>query len=191
MNRLENWFCASSVWRRLTERHVLPWILDGTNLGEHVLELGSGPGAATVELQRRVRRVTSLEFDHKSAAVLQSRIATMNGAGRVVRADASILPFAAQTFSSAIAILMLHHLPSMELQDRAFAEIHRVLKPGGVFVALEIQNGWPQRFVHIHSTFVPVSPVTVTARLQNSGFSDVTIDARRSAFRLRAVRFGD
>jgi ubiquinone/menaquinone biosynthesis C-methylase UbiE len=188
MNRLESWFCASSLWRYITQRRLLPWILTGTDLGENILELGAGWGAATAELQRRAHCVTSLEFDHKAAAILQSKISVTCSPGLVVQGDASTLPFADQIFTGAIAILMLHHLRSRELQDQAFAEIYRVLKPGGIFLTLEIQDGWLQRAGHIYSTFVPVSLITAPERLQDVGFSNVIIDTRGSAFRLRATR---
>ena len=32
---------------------------------------------------------------------------------------------------------MLHHIPSLDLQDRAFAEIARVLRPGGTFAGTD------------------------------------------------------
>ena len=82
----------------------------------------------------------------------------------MIQGDAATLPFAEGTFSSAIAILMLHHLRSKDLQDRAFAEIWRVLRPGGVFLAFEIQDGWPHRVGHIRSTFVPVTPASALDR---------------------------
>ena len=63
MNRFENWFCSSSIWRFVTERKLLPWMLSGYALGDHVLEVGAGPGATTDELLRRAGRVTSLEYD--------------------------------------------------------------------------------------------------------------------------------
>jgi len=186
MNRFENWFCASSFWRYATRRRLLPWILAGSELGDHVLEIGAGPGAATEELRRRATRVTSLEYDHGFAASLARREQSNKGA--VLQGDAAELPFPDKTFSSAIAVLVLHHLRSPELQDCAFAEIFRVLRPEGAFLALEIQDGWLQRFGHIRSTFVPVIPATLPARLMTVGFAQVTLDFRRGAFRVRALR---
>jgi ubiquinone/menaquinone biosynthesis C-methylase UbiE len=186
MNRFETWFCGSPFWRHVTQRQLLPWLLEGSNLGAHVLELGPGPGAATKELSRHAARVTSLEYDHAFAANLAARVVGSNTS--VIQGDAASLPFPDKTFSSAIAILMLHHLRSKELQDRAFAEVFRVLRPGGVFLALDIQDGWLHRGVHIRSTFVPVAPATVSARLTAVGFSSVTIALRRGGFRIRALR---
>jgi SAM-dependent methyltransferase len=186
MNRYETWFCGSRLWRWVTRRHLLPWVLQGSELGEHVLELGAGPGAATEELGRMAARVTSLEYDHAFAAKLGARIKHSNAG--VIQADAAFLPFADRTFSSAIAILVLHHLRSSELQDRAFAEIWRVLRPGGVFLAFEIQDGCLHRVAHIRSTFVPVVPASAFARLTAAGFSRVTVDFQRGAFQIRAMR---
>ena len=184
MNSFENWFCASGLWRYLTERRWLPWALEGADLGEHVLEVGAGPGAATAELARRARSVTSLEYSHDFCMRLHSKV----DAARVVQGDASILPFKSQTFSSAIAMLVLHHLCSSGAQDRAFAEIFRVLRLGGVFVALEIQDGWLTRVAHFRSIFVPVSTHRLNGRLRAAGFSNVIVNDERGAIRIRAER---
>ena len=186
MNRFETWFCGSPFWRYVTRRQLLPWILQGSELGEHVLELGAGLGAATEELRSRAARVTSLEYDHAFAAKLGARVSGASVA--VIQGDAATLPFSNGAFSSAIAILMLHHLRSGELQDRAFAEIARVLRPGGVFLAFEIPDAWLHRVGHIRSTFVPVDPATASARLTVAGFSHATIDLSRGGFRIRALR---
>jgi len=186
MNRYETWFCGTRLWRWVTRRQVLPWILRGSQLGEHVLELGAGPGAATEELGRLAGRVTSLEYDHAFAAKLGVHLNGSNAA--VIQGDAATLPFANGTFSSAIAILMLHHLRSNELQDRAFAETWRVLRPGGVFLAFEIQDGWLHRVGHIKSTFVPLAPASAFARLTAVGFSNVTVGIQRGGYRIRALR---
>lgn len=185
MNAYETWFCGSDIWKWMTWRKLLPWVIQGSELGEHVLELGAGLGPATEELARLSSRVTSLEYDHRFAAKLATRVNGSNAT--VIQGDAAALPFAKSSFSSVIAILMLHHLRSKELQDSALAEISRVLRPGGVFLAFDIQDSWLHRFAHIHSTFVPLSPSSAISRLMNAGLSEVTVDIRRGAFRVRAL----
>jgi ubiquinone/menaquinone biosynthesis C-methylase UbiE len=82
----------------------------------------------------------------------------------------------------------LHHLRSSELQDRTFAEVHRVLQPGGRFFAFEISDGWFNRLVHTNSIFVPVQPDALVARLTAAGFAAVTLDPRPGGFRFTASR---
>src|SRR6266568_1068006 len=166
MNKFENWFCGSSLWRFGTERKLLPWILSGYALGDHVLEVGAGQGATTHELLRRAGRVTSLEYD----PAFVSKLAERHKATRVtvVRGDAATLPFPDHTFSSVVAVLVLHHLRSRVQQNEAFQEFHRVLRPGGMFV--------------------PVSPASAFARLTVAGFSRIAVDIERTAFRVCALR---
>jgi SAM-dependent methyltransferase len=186
MNAAEHFICSSSLWRYLTGRQLLPWVLSGAGLGDHLLEIGAGYGAATPHLKTRVARVTSLEYDHNTTLKLKSRKG--NGETVAIRGDAAHLPFASQTFSSALAILVLHHLKSLDLQDQMFAEVFRVLRPGGVFVAFEITDSWFHRGGHIRSTFTPVAPSSVFPRLSAAGFSRISLDVRRGAFRVTALR---
>jgi SAM-dependent methyltransferase len=192
MNRLENWFCSTNFWRGVTRDHLLPMMLDGVARDDaesptHVLELGAGLGAATPELLRRFSHVTSLEY----SAAFAAQLACASRNAYVVQGDAAQLPFADESFSCAIAILILHHLRSRELQDRAFAEARRVLRPGGIFLAFEIHDGWLQRLIHTRSTFVPVPASGAHARLNAAGFVRVSVDFLRGGFVLRAQRGAD
>jgi ubiquinone/menaquinone biosynthesis C-methylase UbiE len=191
MNAFEHALCSSSLWRYISRRRVIPWVLSSSRLGDHVLEIGAGYGAATADLQQRASRVTSLEYDSKSLATLQARNNPGQDKARTCAAvcgDASYLPFADQSFSSTMAILVLHHLKSGELQDRAFAEAFRVLRSGGVFLGLEINDSWLNHVGHIGSTFTPVRPSSAFARLARAGFSTISIDFRVGGFRFAAIR---
>lgn len=192
MNRLENWFCSTNFWRSVTRDHLLPRMLDGAGLNgaeprAHVLELGAGLGAATPELLQRFSRVTSLEY----SAAFAAQLACASRNAYVVRGDAAQLPFADESFTCVIAILMLHHLRSRELQDCAFVEVWRVLRPGGIFVVFEIHDGWLQRLIHMRSTFVPVKASGAHAHLNAAGFARVSVDFLRGGFVLRAQRAAD
>ena len=165
---------------------LLPWLLTGSRLGDHVLEIGAGYGAATGELRARAARVTSLEYDPISLSKLKANL--NGGAGAPVCGDAALLPFADRSFSSATAILALHHLKSAELQDRAFAETFRVLRPGGVFLAFELNHSWIHRVGHIKSTYTPLAPASAVARLTQAGFAPVSVDVQVGGFRIRATR---
>jgi ubiquinone/menaquinone biosynthesis C-methylase UbiE len=186
MNAAEHFICSSSLWRRLTARKLLPWILSGVPLGDHLLEIGAGYGPATAYLQTRIPRITSLDYDHNSSLKLklQNNVDTVTA----VQGDASQLPFAPRTFSSALAILVLHHLKSADLQDQMFAEACRVLRPGGVFIVFEIPDNWLHRIGHIRSTFTPMVPSSAFPRLNAAGFSEISLDVGSGGFRFTAIR---
>ena len=201
MNRFENWFCASSFWRGVTSQQVLPWLLAEAELGEHVLEIGAGAGAATAELRRHAARVTSLEYSRHLVTKLaahsksvdrnsepNSGIAPGSGNGAVLQGDATLLPFPSEAFSAVVAVLMLHHLPSRAAQDQALRESFRALRPGGLFLALDIENGWFNRIAHVRSTFVPLALDEIPARFGAAGFRAVTMAKRRGVFRVKALR---
>ncbi len=189
MNRMEHFFCSTSLWQRVTHRFLLPWVLSEALLGDHVLEIGAGYGAATGHLLKLAPQVTSLEYDPRLLRKLEQKhqcaeLTTLCG-------DAAKLPFADQSFSSAVAILVLHHLKSRDLQDRALAEVHRVLRPGGSFFAFEINDGWIHRAAHYKSTFTPVTPGSAFARLTKVGFSKISVDFRGGGYRVSARRAAD
>jgi SAM-dependent methyltransferase len=184
MNRLEHFFCSTSLWQRMTHQFLLPWMFSGARLGDHVLEIGAGYGPATGKLLQLAPQVTSLEYDPESLRRLKENYREENLTA--LCGDATRLPFADQSFSSAVAILVLHHLNNRELQDCMFAEVHRVLRPGGSFFAAEITDGWLNRAVHYKSTFTPVAPASAFARLTAAGFSRVSVDFRKGGFRIRA-----
>lgn len=121
--------CASAEWAQLVADELLPWVLGDDELGDDVLEIGAGPGLVTDLLVERAPRVTAIELDPELAAALRERMA-----GRpveVLTADATALPLPSGRFSSAACFTMLHHIPDPAGQDRALAEIARVLRPGG------------------------------------------------------------
>jgi ubiquinone/menaquinone biosynthesis C-methylase UbiE len=107
---------------------------------------------------------------------------------QVTEASGAALPFADQVFSGAVCFTMLHHVPSRGAQDRLLAEVCRVLRPGGIFAGTDSRGSRGLQLVHYHDTFVPVDPLTFRGRLERAGFCEVSVEARRRAFRFRARR---
>jgi SAM-dependent methyltransferase len=185
-----NWFhrqvCGSGRWRRRVKGELLPWALQGVELGDDVLEIGPGPGVTTDLLRGRTRRLTVLEVEASAAATLQKRL---NGAGvSVVHGDGAAMPFADGSFSSVVAFTMLHHVPTAGLQDRLLAEARRVLHPGGVFAGFDGVASFLFGLVHLGDTYTPVNPDTFGRRLEAAGFTNVTVERGRARFRFRATR---
>lgn len=185
-----NWFhrqvCGSGRWRRRLQRELLPWALQGVEPGEEVLEIGPGPGLSTDLLRRRVPRLTVLEVDASAASTLKQRL---SGSGvRVLCGDGTAMPFANESFSGVVAFTMLHHVPTVALQDRLLAEASRVLRPGGVFAGFDGAGSLAFRLIHLGGPYMPVDPVTLALRLEAAGFADVTVERTGARFRFRAMR---
>jgi SAM-dependent methyltransferase len=185
MNRLHQWLCRSDRWRS-TVAQRLPWAIGDTDLGPNVLEIGPGPGLTTDLLRTSVPRLTALEIDATLASSLSSRLKGSNV--QVIEGDATGMPFAESEFSGAVSFTMLHHVPSQELQDKVFAEVLRVLKPGGFFVGSDSLQNWFMRIIHIGETLVPVNPDTFGARLDGAGFEVLEVQKNSQAFRFCARR---
>lgn len=188
MNRNHLTYLASPQWAHDLRTDLLPWLETVAELGDDVLEIGPGPGLTTDLLRARATAVTAVEIDPDLAAALAARLADTNV--EVLHADATALPLPADRFSAATSFSMLHHVPSEPAQDRLFAEVHRVLRPGGVFVGVDSIDTERIRAAHIDDTFVPVDPATLSRRLAAAGFTDITI-AAAGAYRVRGdqIRF--
>jgi SAM-dependent methyltransferase len=188
MNRLHQWYCQSNRWRRKLNSEILPWALNGVDLGEKVLELGPGPGLMTEWLVRHCRHVTCLELDAMAAHSLSRR--TAKDKVKVAAGDAAEMPFANGLFSSVLSFTMLHHLPSAALQDRLFCEAFRVLKSGGIFVGCDSMWSLGMQLFHVSDTMVAINPERLPARLEAAGFAAVNIKTRGRRFRFLGRRQG-
>jgi ubiquinone/menaquinone biosynthesis C-methylase UbiE len=178
MNREHLELLQSDDWRNILRDLIMPWALGSTELGDDVLEVGPGPGLTTDELAPKVKALTAVELDDDLAVKLAAR---MNGSNvEVVNADATDMPFEDDRFTGAVSFTMLHHVPTTELQDELFAEVARVLQPGGVFVASDSVASDELKALHDDDVYNPVDPTTVEARLTGAGF--VEADVRWNEF---------
>jgi SAM-dependent methyltransferase len=176
--------CGSDEWRQTIREVILPWALGDVDLGDDVLEVGPGYGATTDVLSQSVPRLTSVEIDDELAAVLTDRFAEVPSV-EIVRGDATALAYADGRFSGAACFTMLHHVPTSELQDRLFAEVARVLRPGAPLVASDSLASDELKAHHEGDTYNPVDPSSLPSRLAAAGFEHV--DVRTNPYGWAAV----
>ena len=188
MNEEHLRLCSSAEWADTVRKWIIPWVLDGVQLGDNVLEIGPGPGLTTDVLRTLATRLTAVEVDAELAAALAQRLTGSNVA--VIRADASDTGLPAGEFSGAVCLTMLHHVHSPELQDAVFAEVRRLLAPGAVFAGEDSLDSPELRALHHDDTYVPVDPGGLAARLEAAGFSRVEVDTNEHALRFRSVKIG-
>ena len=114
-----------------------------------LLDLGCGGGRHAFEALRRGAVVVPLDADATELAEVSATAGAMldagelpNGAtGGVVNGDALSLPFADATFDRIIAAEVLEHIWA---DERAVAELTRVLRPGGR-MAVTVPARFPER----------------------------------------------
>jgi len=104
-----------------------------------------------------------------------------------VQGDATRLPFEDGRFSAVVCFTMLHHIPGRSLQDRAFAEVARVLAPGGAFAGTDsVGTGALFKLIHIGDTRLTIDPDELPSRLQAAGLTEARVDRGNGTFRFRA-----
>jgi SAM-dependent methyltransferase len=183
MNLLHRWLCSSSGWKVVLGERILPWALEGLELGSDVLEIGPGYGAATERLCSRVGHLTCVEVDRALAEKLRLRIQRQNLT--VLCESATEMSFRDETFDSVVCFNMLHHVPSTKLQDKLLAEVARTLRPGGIFAGTDSRYGQMFGLIHLLDTMVVVEPSSFAERLRSAGFEDILVDIAPGMFRFR------
>jgi SAM-dependent methyltransferase len=109
-----------------------PFSLGRLAPGEHVLDLGCGAGTDTLVAAQMVShtgRVTGIDMTPEMLSRARAAAAAMDATNVVfVEGDVEQLPFPAESFDVAISNGVIDLIPD---KDAVFAEIFRVLRPGG------------------------------------------------------------
>jgi ubiquinone/menaquinone biosynthesis C-methylase UbiE len=153
----------------------------------HWLDIGSGLGGPSRYVVHHYKcRVTGVDLSEEYVAVAGSLARRVGLGGKVSyrQASALALPFADDSFDGAY----MQHV-GMNIADKAklFNEVHRVLKPGGVFAIYDVMRGSEGVFTYpvpwasgAESNFVE-TPATYRALLTAEGF-EVVEEHDRSDF---------
>jgi arsenite methyltransferase len=109
-----------------------PWQLGRLDSGERVLDLGSGAGTDSLVAAQMVGEegsVTGIDMRPQMLAKARNAAAAM-GVGNVtfVEGEAERLPFADASFDVVVSNGVIDLIPD---KDAVFAELFRVLRPGG------------------------------------------------------------
>jgi SAM-dependent methyltransferase len=97
------------------------------------LEIGAGTGYFSLNLLQAgaIREATCTDISPGMLATLRGNAERLGLQVETVATDAEQLPFEDASFDLVLGHAILHHIPDLR---RAFAEFHRVLRPGGTVV---------------------------------------------------------
>ena len=151
----------------------LPSVIPGA-----VADLGCGGGRNIGELLKRFPAAQGTAVDYSALSVENAKNYNRDliEAGRcaVYQGDVSALSFAAESFDLATAFETVYFWPGPE---RCFAEVARVLKPGGYFLICNESDGMDPtglRFEKIIDGMKTRTAKEIETALKSVGFSEVT-----------------
>lgn len=119
-------------WSHNSEYHAYLLARVGERCGR-ALEIGCGTGEFTRRLAGRAERVLAVDLSPRMIEAARERSAGCENV-EFVLGDVMELPLAEGAFDCVTTLTTLHHLP----MEEALKKIRRALKPGGVFVCLDL-----------------------------------------------------
>jgi SAM-dependent methyltransferase len=138
--RLYDAFVAVLTFGR--ERRFREAILDlvEPTPGDIVLDVGCGTGTLAALAKQRVGQdgqVEGIDASPEMVALANAKAASNGGDVQYQEAFAQALPFEDSTFDIVLCTMVLHHLPNGDRAE-AIAETHRVLRPGGRLLVVDL-----------------------------------------------------
>jgi len=121
---------TANTYLAQTERALIEHLRLGGH--ERLLEVGCGEGGNLKLLGTRPRQVIGVDYSLGKVRWAAQHVSRASFA----RADATVLPFAGETFDMVLCRDVLHHLETADKQ-RVIAEMLRVCRDGGQVVVIE------------------------------------------------------
>jgi SAM-dependent methyltransferase len=133
--------------------------LSGLPAGSKVVDLGCGSGVFTGLLDQKGYDASGLDISAKQVAIARAKYPNL----KFFEGDVEKLPFPAATFDGVLLSGVVHHLPD---PSHCAAEVHRILKLGGRFVAFDPNRRNPFMWLYRDrdSPFYSNSGVTANER---------------------------
>jgi ubiquinone/menaquinone biosynthesis C-methylase UbiE len=147
---------------------------------ESAVDLGCGGGRNAGELLKMFQKahVTAVDYSALSVEKAKDYNKAMIVAGRceVLQGDVSDLQLPREAFDLATAFETIYFWPGLE---KCFTQVHRVLKPGGLFLICNESDGTDtagRKFEKIIDGMKVYTGEQIENALKTAGFSDVKTD---------------
>ena len=155
-----------------------------------VLDAGIGTGAMSAAFADKYAGPITLTGIDVSLDMLKQAKQQLNHSHlspRFLQADVNSLPFAESTFD---VVLVAHVLEHMADPKRALAELHRVLRPGGVLIACVTQRSSAGTYIQLKWRTHSVDTSTARGWLWDCGFTAVSALPLRNGSRAARLSHG-
>ena len=151
--------------------------LSGLPRGARVVDLGCGSGVFTNLLQARGYRCSGVDLSPKLIAIARAQFSGIE----FLEGDIERLPFTDASFDGVLLSGVLHHLPE---RSRCAAEVFRILRPGGKFVAFDPNRMNPFMYLYRDRSSPFYSSVGVTANERPVLAGEIAATFREAGFRV-------
>ena len=148
---------------------------------ERVLDVGCGTGSLTLAIARQVGphgSVWGIDAAPRMIAIARRKARQQGVPAQFDAGAAEALAFPDETFDLVVNSMFTHHVDS-ELKHQAFAEMYRVLRPGGRLVTADIDRpttpvawlvGWGARILLVQRELVDNLRGELPALMADAGF---------------------
>jgi len=133
-------------FRYETEWHIPELVPFEATRNKEVLEIGCGNGADGTMFAMNGAHYTGVDLTDEAIEATRQHFDALDLSGTFQRENAEHLSFADESFDFVYSHGVLHHTP---IPERAFAEVHRVLRPGGEAVIMLYHRNSFNYFVRI------------------------------------------
>ncbi len=155
-----------------------------TIVPEEIVEIGCGGGRNAGELLKKYpsAKVTAIDYSDVSVGKAKEYNAEAIKSGRckVQQGDVSALALPEEKFDLATAFETIYFWPGLE---KCFAQVAKVLKPGGAFMILNESDGTDEASLKFEKIIEGMKCHTadeIETALKNAGFSKVKSDHHKT-----------
>ena len=131
--RSPEWFASVESFRYEVEPFIHAVAQFTRHRGKRILEVGVGAGTDHLQWARAGCDCHGVDLTDAGIATTRAHLAVHGLTSNLQRVDAEVLPFPDASFDLVYSWGVIHH---SQHPERIIAEIHRVLKPGGVFIGM-------------------------------------------------------
>jgi ubiquinone/menaquinone biosynthesis C-methylase UbiE len=151
---------------------------------DRVLEIGFGGGATLPKLLAGAAFVAGLDRSRDAVESARSRFSGVGDRTDLRQGNVEVMPFADASFDKALTVNTVYFWTSL---DAGFAELRRVLSPGGLLVVGFLPKEAMDRLDFPADIFTSRTPDDLTAALARSGFANARIERPTPSTRWNVV----
>jgi len=148
-----------------------------------ILDVGCGTGTLTLAVASRLGRgeIIGIDAAPKMIAIARRKAARSICPAAFFVGVSEALDFEDASFDLIVNSMFTHHI-DRELKERSFAEMHRVLKPGGALITADADRptslsgwlmGWGARFLLVQKELVDNLRGELPQLMEQAGFAEV------------------